>query len=165
MISRILYATDLGLYGPYIMSQVALLAQTTGAKVDIVHVIEPLGIFAESIIDTYLPIEKAQALRGSEMDKVLANIKEQVIDTLESDYQVELSTILLGDVVIEVGKPADIILSEAKKREADLIIVGSHGQHAYRAGLIGSVVTKILQLSTIPVYMIPMVNLNELGRS
>ena len=59
MVKRILYATDLGLYGPYIMKQVAILAQSTGASVDILHVIEPMGVFAESIINTYMP-EKEQ---------------------------------------------------------------------------------------------------------
>ena len=164
MISRILYATDLGLYGPYVMNQVALLAQGTGAKVDIIHVVEPLGIFAESILNTYLPKEQIGQLKGEELNKVLDSIKNQVMDTLYAEYKNELENINLSEVLVEVGKPADVILEHAQKRNADLIIVGSHGQHAYKAGLIGSVVTKILQLSSIPVYMIPMVKLEDLGR-
>lgn len=165
MVSRILYATDLGLYGPYIMNQVALLAQATGARVDVVHVVEPLGVFAESILNAYLPAEKIGELKGVELERVLDTIRSQVVDTLNSDYRTELELINLGEVIVEVGKPAEVILSEAKSRASDLIVVGSHGQHAYKAGLIGSVVTKILQLSTVPVYMIPMVKLEDLGRS
>lgn len=164
MISRILYATDLGLYGPYIMNQVALLAHSTGAKVDIVHVVEPLGVFAESILGAYLSKEEVGRLHGGGLDNVLDSIKAQVTDTLNSEYQQELSRINLDDILVEVGKPADVILEQAKVRNADLIVVGSHGQHAYKAGLIGSVVTKVLQLASVPVYMIPMVKLEDLGR-
>jgi len=67
--------------------------------------------------------------------------------------------------LVELGKPAETIIEQAKIRNADLIVLGSHGQHAYRGGLMGSVVTKVLQMSPIPIYMIPMVNLNSLSRS
>lgn len=141
------------------------MAQGTGAKVDIVHVVEPLGIFAESILNTYLPIEKIGEIKGAEIDRVLNGIRVQVMDTLNSDYQDVLERINLDEVLVEVGKPADVILEQARLRNVDLVVVGSHGQHAYKQGLIGSVVTKVLQLSTIPVYMIPMVKLTDLGRS
>jgi nucleotide-binding universal stress UspA family protein len=164
MVKRILYATDLGLYGPYIMKQVAMLAQSTGAKVDVLHVIEPMGVFAESIINTYMPEQELKYLRNKGMSKVVESIRAQVIDTLNSDYADYLALINLSEVIVEVGSPADIVLEQAKIRGSDLIILGSHGQHAYRGGLMGSVVTKVLQLSAIPVYMIPMVSLDALGR-
>ena len=164
MIKRILYATDLGLYGPYIMKQAAMIAQSTGASVDVLHVIEPMGVFAESIINTYLPEEERNHLRAQGMPQVVDRIRLQVVDTLNSDYSDYLNTINLKEVIVEVGAPAEVIVEQAKIRESDLVILGSHGQHAYRGGLMGSVVTKVLQLSSIPVYMIPMVSLNELGK-
>lgn len=164
MIKRILYATDLGLYGPYIMKQVAMIAQSTGASVDVLHVIEPMGVFAESIINTYLPEDDLHHLRNKGMPQVVDRIRLQVVDTLNSDYSDYLNTINLKDVLVEVGSPAEVIIKQASIRESDLVILGSHGQHAYRGGLMGSVVTKVLQLSSIPVYMIPMVSLNDLGR-
>ena len=63
-----------------------------------------------------------------------------------------------------MGVPSDVIIAQTGIRDSDMVVLGSHGQHAYRGGLMGSVVTKVLQLSSVPVYMIPMVNLNELGR-
>jgi len=165
MLKHILYATDLGLYGPYVLNQVARLSASTGAKVDILHVIEPMGVFAESIIDTYIDDGRKAYLREQGMAQVLDSIKRQVCDTLESDYQQDISNLVLGEVLVELGKPAETIIEQAKIRNADLIVLGSHGQHAYRGGLMGSVVTKVLQMSPIPIYMIPMVNLNSLSRS
>jgi nucleotide-binding universal stress UspA family protein len=164
MIKRILYATDLGLYGPYIMTQVAILAQSTGAKVDVLHVIEPMGVFAETIINTYMPEKERKHLRNKGLSQVVERIRVQVLDTLNSEYSDYLDLINLSEVIVEVGSPAEIIIEQAKIRSSDMVVLGSHGQHAYRGGLMGSVVTKALQLSSIPIYMIPMVNLNDLGR-
>jgi nucleotide-binding universal stress UspA family protein len=164
MIKRILYATDLGLYGPYIMKQVAMLAQSTGAKVDVLHVIEPMGVFAETIINTYMPEKERKLLRSKGLSQVVDRIRVQVLDTLNSEYSDYLDLINLSEVIVEVGSPAEIIIEQSRIRSSDIVVVGSHGQHAYRGGLMGSVVTKVLQLSSIPIYMIPMVSLNDLGR-
>jgi nucleotide-binding universal stress UspA family protein len=146
------------------MKQVAMIAQSTGATVDVLHVIEPMGVFAESIISTYLPKDDRSHLRNKGMPQVIERIRLQVIDTLNSEYSDYLNTINLKEVIVEVGVPAEVIISQSKIRESDMVILGSHGQHAYQGGLMGSVVTKVLQLSSVPVYMIPMVNLNDLGR-
>jgi nucleotide-binding universal stress UspA family protein len=146
------------------MKQVAMIAQSTGASVDVLHVIEPMGVFAETIINTYLPEGDKNHLRSKGMPQVIDRIRLQVVDTLNSDYSDYLNTINLKEVLVEIGAPAEVIINQAKIRESDLVILGSHGQHAYRGGLMGSVVTKVLQMSSIPVYMIPMVSLNDLGR-
>lgn len=141
-----------------------MLAQSTGAQVDVLHVVEPMGVFAESIIDTYMPETEKAYLRNKGMSHVIERIAVQVNDTLSSDYAEYLDIINISEVLVEVGSPADVIIEQARMRGSDMIALGSHGQHAYRGGLMGSVVTKVLQLSSIPVYMIPMVSLNDLGR-
>jgi len=162
MVKRILFATDLGLYGPYLMKRVAELASSTGAVVDVLHVVEPMGVFAESIINTYVPEKERQYLREQGMEEVLERIRLQVLDAIKADY--DSSGFTIDDVVVEQGSAASTIIAQAQLRQADLIALGSHGQQAYRGGLIGSVVAKVLQMSPIPVYMVPMVSLSDLGR-
>lgn len=162
MIKRILYATDLGLYGPYLMKRVAELASSTGAVVDVLHVVEPMGVFAESILNTYLPDKERAYLRAQGMEEVLERIRLQVMDTIKADY--DHSGFTIDEVVVEQGSVASTIITQAQLRQADLIAIGSHGQQAYRGGLIGSVVAKVLQMSPVPVYMVPMVSLEDLGR-
>lgn len=86
MNKRILFATDLGLYSPYLMKQLSKVAISMQATVDIIHVIEPMGVFAESIINTYVPNKDRRYLREHGLEEVLSNIKEQVIQTLNNDY-------------------------------------------------------------------------------
>ncbi len=165
MIKHILFATDLGLYGPYLMKQLSGLVQSTGASVDILHAIEPMGLFAESIIDAYMPEKEREYLRNKGLTEVTERIRLQVMDTLHSEFLDSLKLINLRDVFVEVGAPAQVIVEQAKLAGSDLIVLGSHGQQAYSGGALGSVVSKVLQTTHIPVYMIPMVTLNDLTRS
>ncbi len=50
----ILYATDLGLYAPYVLQHALSLAKAFGAELHVVHAVEPMGLFAESVLQTYL---------------------------------------------------------------------------------------------------------------
>lgn len=161
---RILYASDLGLYGPYVLNQVVSLAKSSGACVDVLHVIEPMGVFAESVINTFMSEQDRQYLRVQGVPELLERIRLQVVDVFEADYGITEGVGCIGDIIVEQGDPSKVILEQAQLRNAELIAIGSHGQHAYRGGLIGSVVAKVLQTSPLPVYMVPMANLESLGR-
>ncbi len=165
MINRILYATDLGMYGPYLMRQVADLAQSTGACVDILHVIEPMGVFAESVIDSYMPEKEKAYLRSEGLAEIISKIRLQVIDTLKSEYAEYLGMINLEDVLVEVGEPALLIAEQAGLRGSDLIVLAAHGQQGFGAKVVGSIVIKVIKDSLVPIYILPMMNLSELERS
>jgi nucleotide-binding universal stress UspA family protein len=47
--------------------------------------------------------------------------------------------------------PADVILSVAKKKKCDLIVMASHGRRGLRGVLLGSETQKVVTHSTIPV--------------
>lgn len=165
MNKRILFATDLGLYSPYLMKQLSKVAISMQATVDIIHVIEPMGVFAESIINTYLPSKDRRYLREHGLEEVLSNIKEQVIQTLNNDYTDILKEVELGEVIVELGHPAQMIINQALKQQSHILVLGSHGQSAFQGGPMGTVVNKVMQLSPIPVMMVPMINLGDLDRN
>ena len=54
MIRSMLYATDLGLYAPVVMQHALELARTFNASLYVVHAVEPMGLFAESVLQSYL---------------------------------------------------------------------------------------------------------------
>ena len=54
MIRSMLYATDLGLYAPYVMQHALALARTFEAELYVVHAVEPMGLFAESVLQSFL---------------------------------------------------------------------------------------------------------------
>lgn len=61
---------------------------------------------------------------------------------------------LAVDEVHAVGEVADTILEVARKRRTDLIVMGSHGRTAVQGVLLGSVSTKVIAQTDIPVTII-----------
>ena len=55
---------------------------------------------------------------------------------------------------ILIGDPAEAIVDLATRRKCDLIVIGSQGRTALGNMLVGSVATKILRLSKVPVQLV-----------
>jgi nucleotide-binding universal stress UspA family protein len=53
-----------------------------------------------------------------------------------------------------VGPIAETIVGHAKKLKADLIFVGTRGMTATANALLGSVATKVLHISPVPVLLV-----------
>jgi nucleotide-binding universal stress UspA family protein len=53
-----------------------------------------------------------------------------------------------------VGDPADRILDEARRRDADLLVVGSHGKRLAQRLLLGSVSAKVVNRARCPVLVV-----------
>jgi nucleotide-binding universal stress UspA family protein len=54
-------------------------------------------------------------------------------------------------VIVEAGQPFDGIISTAKEKGCDLIVMASHGRRGISALILGSETQKVLTHSTIPV--------------
>ena len=55
---------------------------------------------------------------------------------------------------ILIGPPAETIVGYAKKSKADLLLIGHRGISAAASVMIGSVASKLLQLSPVPVLLV-----------
>lgn len=56
-----------------------------------------------------------------------------------------------GRDVTNVGRPADVIIESAKKENAEMIVVASHGKHGIKKVTLGSVTARVVEYSPIPV--------------
>lgn len=57
--------------------------------------------------------------------------------------------------VLTSSDPAEAIVETAKKRGADLIVMGTHGRHGLSRIFLGSVAEKTVRMSPIPVLTVP----------
>lgn len=161
MINNILYATDLGLYGPYLLQHVMSLASKNNANVHTVHAIEPVGVFAESILSTYMPESEVNNLRRSGFSQVMERIRQQVENAFEDEFiESNCDVQLINGIKVVGGKPAEVILETAHQCNADLIVLGSCSQPTDKPRL-GSVAARVLNESSIPVFLVPMVKLQN----
>ena len=79
-------------------------------------------------------------------DNAAAALRDAAADLADAGIAVERRT--------AVGDPAEVILQAQAATQADLIVMGSHGRGAWRNVLLGSVVTKVLAHSTVPVLIV-----------
>jgi len=63
---------------------------------------------------------------------------------------------------VRQGDPAQVILDQAQRLQVDLLIFGSHAAGAGVDVPIGRTAVRLLQLSPVPVYMVPLAQ--HLGR-
>ncbi|OLU16764.1 MULTISPECIES: universal stress protein [unclassified Pseudomonas] len=157
MIRSILYATDLGLYAPYVLQHALALARSFKARLHVVHVVEPMGLFAESVLQTYVDETRLKELRSTGLETVMSNIELRVLEGFRDelgDSQDDLE--LIGSVSVLRGDPPISILEHAQKLGVDLLVVGSHSHGAALEVPMGRTAARLLQLCDVPVYLVPM---------
>jgi nucleotide-binding universal stress UspA family protein len=114
------------------------LAQSLGAKVSVIFVVEPFsemtGQFREAVAK-YAELRKEQAT--SALDHAANGAKEAGVSC--------------ETIQVENGQPHQAIIAAAEDKSCDLIVMSSHGRSGLSALLIGSVTNKVLTQAKIPV--------------
>lgn len=136
-ISKIIIGMDFSPKTDRAMSAAINLAQATGAKVVLVHVVPSL----------------AEIRGGDEGDaSVTATIEKRLQEQAEV---LSTNTGVTVDYGVVVGpKPAEEIVKYVTTWGGDLIVTGSEGRTGLDRILIGSVAESLLQKSTVPVLVV-----------
>lgn len=160
MIKKILFATDLGNYTSHSLLHIELLAKQLGAVVDVVHAVPPIGDFAAAVLRSQCSDKvKAELLNAPYVDGVMDALRDQIFELLAEEPFDESGLLsFIGNIIVRPGQPAAVILAEAERMDADLIVIGSHSAEALDRRLLGSVASKVLQLAKAPVFLVPMIN-------
>lgn len=157
LIRSILYATDLGLYAPYVVQHALTLARSFKAELYVVHAVEPIGVLADSLLQTYVEPDQLKALRDQGLKSVLVNIEKRVMECFKEeldDGQEDLA--LIKTVRALMGDPPDVILKEATALNVDLIVIGTRSHGAEENAPIGRTAQRLLQTSRVPIYAVPL---------
>ena len=156
MIRSMLFATDLGLYAPYVMQHAVALARTFKADLYVIHVVEPIGLFAESVLQSYLDETALSEWQSKGLSTVMATIEQCVLDSFREEWEEgEQDLQWIRSVKVIQGDPCEVILDQLRKLSVDLLVVGSHSQATGVAVPLGRTAARVLQLSPVPVYLVP----------
>jgi nucleotide-binding universal stress UspA family protein len=164
MIRSILYATDLGLYAPYVLQHALALSRAFDAQLYVIHAVEPMGLFAESVLQTYLDEERLKELRKNGLSTVMASIEQRVLEGFrdeigESCHDFER----VSAVRVVQGDPPLVILDEVQQLGVDLLVLGSHSHGTDMDTPLGRTASRLVQLAEVPVYMVPMLQHRSRG--
>lgn len=125
---HLLLAVDLTEESRDVAERAVALKERFGARLSIIHVIEPLTL-----------------AYGSDVPTDLHSIQEQIQSTAETHLAEFSETLGIApaDRHIVFGRPETEIHNTANETGADLIVVGSHGRHGL-ALLLGSTANGVL---------------------
>jgi nucleotide-binding universal stress UspA family protein len=153
-IRTILHATDLGAHGPAIFNHAFVLAKQFGAKIHIVHALEPISEYGHAMVETYVPPEMLESVRNQGFEAARKEMHRRLEKFCEDKLHADAHTVVADMRVVE-GMPAQVILDEAKRLNADLIVLGTHGLSALGEIFLGSVAHKVIMRSPVPVFLVP----------
>lgn len=154
-IKTILYATDLGPGAPQVFRHALGLAQRYDAKIVIVKAAEPLSTFGQSLVELHISHADSERLHREAREQVRGDIA----DRLHAFCLAELARTADGedrvaDICVVDGQATEVILEQAQKFDADLIVLGSHRHSALGEALLGTTTQKVLHRATLPVLVV-----------
>ncbi|MEE8481227.1 MAG: universal stress protein [Desulfobacterales bacterium] len=89
----------------------------------------------------------------SNMEDVANEMMEEFLNKIRQDYP-DLEAIQKATPLLVTGTPATRIVEVAEKKQASMIIVGSHGRTGLSHLLIGSKAERVVQLANVPVTVV-----------
>lgn len=156
-IQNVLYATDLSKNSAYAFRYAVNTARQHDAKIDLLHVIEPISPQQEALVLAYIDKKEIDRRRKDAKDNLLQRIEERLRQFAERELKDDPETLqrITGIHIVE-GDPATDILNMAEKLGSDVVIMGTHGKGVLRHAFLGSVAEKVLRRIRKPVYVIPL---------
>jgi nucleotide-binding universal stress UspA family protein len=163
-IKKILYATDLSQNARYAFAYALSMANAYDAELVILHVISEVPNMDEKIIgyisaDQWEEIKKRnlqeirESLVGKKRDKVA--IREVLDQFYENQIgQFSNAATKSDEIVVVRGNPVQEIITQAKSRNCDVIVMGTHGHNTFTEAVMGSTSRRVIRGSKIPVLIV-----------
>lgn len=154
-IKKILYATDLSENSRLAFGHAASLAMQYQAEMIVLHVIEP--------VNPNVYMQLSGAMGDAEWVNLQLDYESSMMDRLGSklrgfcqDLETDIQDINITDdnLLIRKGISVDEILMTATERDADLIVMGTHGYGMVKDALVGGTARRIVRHSDIPVLVV-----------
>ena len=145
MYTRILVPVDGSPTSNRGLDEAVKLAQLTGAKLRLIHVIDEL-VYAVGM--------DGMGTMAADLLPLLREGGEQILATCRT--RVEASGVAVDTVLSDgyVGRVCDRVVAEAAAWHADLIVLGTHGRRGVGRVFLGSDAEQIVRLATTPVLLV-----------
>lgn len=143
MYQQILVPIDGSATSKLALQEALKFAQQQNARLELVHVLEDIWYFDQDNLLNYAALLESMRSSG---EKILAQAQ-----TLAQQVGITVETKLLE---ARGERIASIIVEEAKRWSAELIIIGTHGRSGFSRLLLGSITEGVVRTAHIPVLLI-----------
>lgn len=130
----LLVAVDRSRWTPAVLAWGRAVAGLTDASSTILHVFRPMYGGAAGVVSG---ANARRRLQQEQLEQVERQVREEVAGTGTSGPDVT--------VTVESGEPASVIVDEAERRAAGLIVMGSRGAGKAERALLGSVAGDVIR--------------------
>jgi nucleotide-binding universal stress UspA family protein len=126
------------------------LASQLGAAVTVLHVLDDVGIpFVQYGMEPYVDVEAANPkvveAQRSAAERLVADVAEAAPSRVRAE----------GIVVEAAGhRLGEVISREADERDADLILMGTHGHRGLSKVFLGSVADAVIRAANVPITLV-----------
>src|SRR5688572_564840 len=142
-VQTILAATDLSRPAFAAVRRAALIARAHDAKLELVHVIH----------DSFRSNAWQELLLA--FAQVEADLRTSIAESLEALVaQLETETAVRANALVAEGKPFAAIAARSEAIDADLIVVGAHGENLVLTPLLGTTAHRVLRCARKPVLLV-----------
>ena len=142
---KILVPTDFSKYSDKALLEAVDIAKKYGSKIYLLHVIDEH--IQQCAVDYCIGAEVIKKLQRESLKASKEKLHEginAIADAKRLDVEID----------VKEGVPSEVILSEQKKKSADLIVIASHGKTGILKNLIGSVTDKVVRGAKCPVIVV-----------
>ncbi len=141
MIRTIMYATDFSTASHAAFPTALELAQATRAHLVLAHVLTPVAVL----------VGEGLYMSSAMWEKLAAEAKSAAQDQLEELADSARKAGIGVTTVLVEGVPAEQIVRLAADRQADLLVLGTHGRTGFSKMFLGSVATRVVATAGCPV--------------
>jgi nucleotide-binding universal stress UspA family protein len=154
-IKKIFYATDLSENARYSFGYAVSLANRYGAGITILHVLEDVSAYQDSLVINVIGKQKWEELRKTNEQKVLDTIKERLEKFCE-DVSRELPAcpFITDNIIVKIGNPVEEILEEVEASGCDMVVMGTRGHGILANAMMGSTSRRVLRRCKKPVLVV-----------
>jgi nucleotide-binding universal stress UspA family protein len=164
-IKKILFATDLSKNSRHAFNYAVGAADSYGATITILHVMEELSPSTGTHLKSFIGEERWQELQESheqEARQILIGKKKEgamIREALhefckEAQKDLAQCEIMTDDIIVARGNVVDEILAETQTRGCDLIVMGYRSRGKLEEAVMGSTTRRVLRRSSIPVFLV-----------
>jgi nucleotide-binding universal stress UspA family protein len=115
-----------------------------------------MGLFAESALQTYLNEGRLKERRSSGVSTVMASIQQRILEGLRDEIGEFIEDLeRVNAVRVTKGNTPMVILDEAQQLGVVLLVLGSHSHVTDMAVALGRTASRLVQLSEMPQYLLP----------
>lgn len=151
LIKKILTPTDLSSFSASGVRYACNLAKALGAEVIVAHAVSTSEFTSHA---TSLKITASGAEADNLIGKLVEHQKHQLRQFCEH-HLASVSADLNVQQIVEMGDAHTLIVSWARDKAVDLIVMSTHGRSGLPRMILGSVTEKVLRSAACPVLAIP----------